>query len=106
MKTKEPKTAEQYIVKRVNELERENRLLETDLAIKKSNLESAHERLRQVDAQIKFLVSLFKVEDYEVRPDEIVHIYKTENIWSSHDEMKFNKLRDIIDYYTEPELPF
>ena len=106
MKNNYPKTAEQYILKRIYNLEAENKSLKQANDYKKDRVERLENTLDRRTKDIEFLVSLLHIEDFTDTEGKNVKIYKMDNIWETYNKEKFDKLCHILCYYADDGLPF
>lgn len=106
MKTNYPKTAEQYILKRINDLEAENEKWKQANDYKKDRIERLENTVDRRTSDVEFLISLLHIEDFTDTEGKNVKIYKMDNIWETYNADKFKRLCSILGYYADDGLPF
>ena len=107
MKKERILTPEQYIVKRISNLEEENNQLKRDALWREGALESAKETRKSLIDTIKFLLSFHSVDKFTPVTSETPEEYiNSRNIWRNTDEKTYLKMKELIEEYAEDEMPF
>ena len=108
MKSKTPRTYEQYIVKRLNDLEYETAQLASEKNWANSTIETKREQIRRMGDDIKFLISLHTPKTFqnELEGNEPEAYIDGRTVWERHSKSDYDRLMKLIDFYTEPEMPF
>ena len=100
-------TPEQYIVKRIRDLEEENMQLKREIQWNEGALENDRETKKSLRETIKFLLSFHSVETFTPatsgEPEDYIN---SRNIWRNTDEKNYFKMKRLIEEYTEDEMPF
>ena len=102
---KAPKNFEQYIVKRLNELEYENEQLRSSKRWANEKNENALRKIEHLTRDLKYLLSLHTSTSYE-KDGKTEYYIDGKAIFQSSREDEYNKLKQLIEYYNAPELPF
>lgn len=99
---KEPRTFEEYAVRKICSLERENRTVLADNEYYRNLAASRLEKINSLISDLRFVFSFAKpTEDFND-----AQIISFKDVWSTHNEYDYKRLKELIEDYTAEEIPF
>ena len=99
---KEPKNFEQYAVRKLVALERDLERVKEEKDFCRSSIQGLQERIEKLTNNLRFVLSFTKpIETYNE-----AQIIAFKDVWSTHNENNYNRLKELIEDYTTEELPF
>lgn len=92
---KEPKNFEQYAVRKLVALERDLERVKEEKDFYRTTANGLRERISELEDRLRFVLSFVKtIETFN------------KDVWSTHNESDYKRLKELIQVYTTEELPF